>query len=97
MARREHRGRHEPLLITIRTPGQKLTLTRTDGAVIMGALADAEGYRRLRGSQWCAKCENAPGGVCGDHLNDLDLADIYGDLTARLADVLPVPEGEARP
>lgn len=88
MARREHRGKHEPLVITIRTPGQKLTLGRADGAIIM---------RALRGSQWCAKCENAPGGVCDDQLDDLDLADTYGDLTARLADVLPVPEGEARP
>jgi hypothetical protein len=45
MPRREHRGRHEPLLITIETPGQKLTLGRADGTLIMCALADAEGYR----------------------------------------------------
>ena len=90
-----HRGRHEPLVITIKTPGQTLTLGRADGAVIMRALADAKGYRRLRGSQWCAKCETAPSGVCDDHLNDLDLADTYRDLTARLADVLPLPESEA--
>ena len=36
MARREHRGKHEPLVITIRTPGQKLTLGRADGAIIGG-------------------------------------------------------------
>ena len=93
--RREHRGRHEPLVITIKTPGQKLTLGRADGAVIMRALADAEGYRHLRASQWCARCEAAPAGACHEHVNDVDLAGVYRDLTDRLADVLPVPEGEA--
>jgi hypothetical protein len=82
-------------VITIRTPGQKLTLGRADGAVIMRALADAEGYRHLRASQWCAKCETAPAGACDEHLDDVDLASAYGDLSARLAGVLPAPEGEA--
>ena len=77
MPRHEHRGRHEPLLITIRTPRQELTLTRADGAVIMSALADAEGYRH--------------------HLNDLELAGTYRDLTDRLADVLPGPPGGGDP
>jgi len=94
--RREHRGRHEPLVITIRTPGQKLTLGRAEGAVIMRALADAEGYRHLRASQWCAKCESAPEGACGEHLNDVALAGVYRDLADRLADVLPSPEGQDR-
>jgi hypothetical protein len=95
MPRREHRGRHEPLVITIRTPGQKLTLGRADGAVIMRALADTEGYRHLRASQWCERCENAPAAACDEHLDDMDLAGAYGDLSARLADVLPAPEGGA--
>ena len=43
--RQERPGRHEPLVITIRTPGQKLTLGRAEDAVLMRALADAEGYR----------------------------------------------------
>jgi hypothetical protein len=90
------RGRHEPLVITIRTPGRKVTLTRADGAVIMRALADAEGYRHLRASQWCAKCENAPEGACGEHLDDVDLAAVYRDLTDRLAGVLPAPERRPR-
>jgi len=93
--RREHRGRHEPLVITIRTPGRKLTLGRAEGAVIMRALADAEGYRHLRASQWCAKCENAPEGACSEHLGDVGLAGVYRELTARLAGVLPLSEGEA--
>lgn len=88
------RGRHEPLVITIRVPGQKLTLGRAEGAVIMRALADAEGYRHLRASQRCAKCEAAPAGACHDHLIDVDLAGVYRDLINQLADVLPVPEGE---
>jgi len=89
------RGRHEPLVITIRIPGQRLTLGRAEGAVIMRALADAEGYRHLRASQWCARCEAEPDGACGEHLADVALADTYRDLTARLADVLPAPEGGA--
>jgi hypothetical protein len=90
------RGRHEPLVITIKVPGQKLTLGRAEGAVIMRALADAEGYRHLRASQWCERCQAADAGACDEHLNDVDLAGVYRDLTDRLADVLPVPEGQAR-
>jgi hypothetical protein len=93
MPRREHRGRHEPLVITIKTPGQKLTLGRAEGAVIMRALADAEGYRHLHASQWCAKCETAPEGACAEHVDDLDLAEAYRHLTAQLADVLPEAPG----
>lgn len=94
--RREHHGRHEPLLITIRTPRQKLKLTKADGAVIMRALADAAGYREWRASQWCARCDAEPEGACEDHLRDAALTGAYRALTARLADVLPLPEGEAR-
>lgn len=93
MPRREHRGRHEPMVITIKVPGQKLTLGRAAGMVIMRALADAEGYRHLRASQWCAKCETAPGGACAEHGDDLDLAEGYRQLAAQLADVLPDPPG----
>ena len=90
------RGRHEPLVITIKVPGQKLTLGRADGAVIMRALADAGDYRHLRASQWCARCEAEPDGACGEHLADVALADTYRDLAGRLADVLAAPEGAAR-
>jgi hypothetical protein len=87
------RGRHEPLVITIKVPGQKLTLGRAEGGVIMRALVDAEGYRHLRASQWCAKCETAPEGACAEHVHDLDLAEGYRRLAAELADVLPEPPG----
>jgi hypothetical protein len=93
--RREHRGRHEPLVITIKVPGQKLTLGRAEGAVIMRALADAEGYRQMRASRWCAKCEAAPAGACAEHVDDVGLVDVYRDLTDRLAEVLPLPESGA--
>jgi hypothetical protein len=93
--RREHRGRHEPVVITIRAPGAKVELTKADVLTLRQALSDAEGWRRRRVDQWCARCENAPQGRCEEHLADMDLANAYGVLTAGLADVLPVPEGEA--
>ena len=61
------------------------------------ALADAAGYREWRASQWCARCEAEPEGACEDHLGDAALTGTYRALTARLADALPLPEGEARP
>jgi hypothetical protein len=88
------RGRHEPLTITMRTPGVKVKLTKADAETIMRALADAEGHRRLRADQWCVHCEAAPKGACDDHLNDLDLADSYRDLAATFADLLPGPPGD---
>jgi hypothetical protein len=90
-ARRIRRGRHEPFIITIKAPGAKVTLTKADVVTIAQALADAGGWRRLRVDQWCARCENAPKGRCDEHLADLDLADLYQDLAAELADVLPEP------
>ena len=93
--RREHRGRHEPLVITIRRPRARVALTRDDGKLIMRAFADAAVFRQQLANQWCEKCMTAPERVCDEHLDDMDLAAAYGDLSARLADVLPVPEGEA--
>ena len=37
MPRREHRGRHEPMIITIRAPGAKAELTKADVITIMQA------------------------------------------------------------
>ena len=94
--RHERRGRHEPLVIKIRMSQAKLTLARPYGVLIMRALDDAEGYRRLRADAWCAGCQDAPQGACDDHVNDLALADAYRDLAAELAAVLPAPPGGAR-
>jgi hypothetical protein len=93
MPRREHRGRHEPVVITIRAPGAKVALTKADVLTIRQALSDAEGLRRRRVDQWCRRCENAPQGRCEEHLADLDLANAYEVLAAELAGVLPEPPG----
>ena len=91
--RHERRGRHEPVIITIRVPGAKVALTKADVVTIMQALTDAEGWRRRRVDQWCGRCENTPQGRCDEHAADLDLASAYGILAAELADVLPEPPG----
>ena len=93
--RRERRGRHEPVVITIRAPGAKVELTKSDVATMLQALTDAEGWRRRRVDQWCRRCENAPQARCEEHLADMDLANAYRALAEQLADVLP--EGEAGP
>jgi hypothetical protein len=90
------RGKHEPLLITIRRPRARVALTRSDGELIMGALADAAGYRELRAGQWCDKCVTAPEGACEDHVHDLDLAGAYRALAVQLAGVLPSAGDEVR-
>jgi hypothetical protein len=93
--RPDPRGRHEPLVITIRRPRARVALTRTDGELIMGALADAARYREWRARQQCARCDNERQGICQDHLHDGALTGAYRELSGRLAEVLPVPEGEA--
>ena len=89
------RGRHEPVVITIRAPGAKVALTKSDVATILQALTDAESWRRRRVDQWCRRCENAPQGRCDEHSADLDLATAYGRLAVELAGVLPEPPEEA--
>jgi hypothetical protein len=81
-------GRHEPLIITIRTPQGKVTLGSAHDAaeLLMSALADAESYRRMRAES-----------RRGDRASDLAVADAYQDLAAEIAPVLPEPrEGGGR-
>lgn len=85
------RGRHKPMIITIKVPGAKVDLGRADLITIGQALSDAEGYRRRRVDQWCARCDNAPGGRCKEHRADMALANAYAVLATELADVLPEP------
>jgi hypothetical protein len=83
------RGRHEPLVITIRTPGAKVTLGSAHDAaeLVMSALADAECYRRMR-----AESRH------GDRATELAMADAYQDLAVEIASVLPGPrQGGDRP
>jgi hypothetical protein len=87
------RGRHEPVLITIRRPRARVALARTDGELIMAALADAAGYREWRARQWCERCDAEPEGACEDHLRDAALTGAYRALAVRLAGVLPEPPG----
>lgn len=61
-----------------------LTLTVAQVAVITGALADAERYRRECGSGLCADCAASPDGACQDHLEDLDRANAYSDVAGEL-------------
>ena len=91
--RRERRGAHEPLVITIRRPRARVALTRTDGELIMTALADAAAYREWRARQWCERCDAEPEGTCEDHLQDGALTGAYRALAVRLAGVLPEPPG----
>ena len=95
--RRERRGRHEPLIMTIRKPRARVPLTRTDAGLIRSALADAAAYREWRAIQWCDKCDAAAEGVCEDHLRDGALTSAYRELSERLAAVLPAPDGQAGP
>ena len=91
--RREHRGQHEPVVITIRRPRAKVALARADGELIIAALADAAGYREWRARQWCERCDAEPEGACEDHLRDAALTGAYRELAVRLAGVLPEPPG----
>ena len=91
--RREHHGRHEPLVITIRRPRARVALARTDGELIMAALADAASYREWRARQWCERCDAEPEGTCEDHFQDGALTGAYRALAVRLAAVLPEPAG----
>jgi hypothetical protein len=79
------RGRHEPLIITIRTPQRKITLGSAHDAagLLRSALADAEAYRRQRADSPRA-----------DRATELALALAYERLAAEVAWVLPEPRGE---
>jgi hypothetical protein len=65
-------------------PGGSATLMPADITRVLGALADAEAFRRKRAEAWCAGCETSAAGACSDHLDDLDAADAYRDLAAKL-------------
>ena len=81
--------------MVLRRPRRRVQLDRTDGQLIMSALADAAAYRQLRVQQWCSQCDSASAGTCSEHLRDGALTAAYRVLAGQLADVLPVPEDEA--
>ena len=61
-----------------------ITLTGPQAATVRQALADAAAYRRERAAAWCGDCESMPEGACSVHVDDLDQADEYDRLAARL-------------
>lgn len=85
----------KPIWLTLRRPRRRVQLDRTDGELIMSALADAAAYRQLRVQQWCSQCDSASAGTCDEHLRDGALIGAYRVLAEQLADVLPVPEDAA--
>jgi hypothetical protein len=93
--RHEPGGKHEPAWMVLRRPRRRVQLDRTDGQLIMSALADAAAYRQLCVQQWCSQCDSASAGTCDEHLRDGALIGAYRVLAEQLADVLPVPEDEA--
>ncbi len=60
-----------------------------DLSALVAALKDAAEWRDLGGGQYCADCDQAPGGVCDQHADDLAAAERYRQLAARLC-----PRGE---
>jgi len=61
---------------------KRLALCEADAATLGRALADAIEYRAPAGE--CADCDVHPAGLCEPHAADLDLADDYAALAARL-------------
>lgn len=76
-------------------PLPPVTGTRQDGSAVLGpddlitvaaALDHAEQLLRERASAWCDDCITSPSGACPEHLDDLDRADLYAALAARLGE-----------
>ena len=67
--------------------GTAVTLTAAQAAVVAGALADAEHYRRDSATAWCADCAAAQEGARPHHLAYLAPAGAYRELAAELAHV----------
>lgn len=59
-------------------------LTRDDTATVLAALQDAAEYRTERAAQFCDDCSRHPAGACETHVDDLDAADGYRQLAARI-------------
>lgn len=73
-----------PLGATIALPGESALLSAADLAVVLDALADGAALRQERAAWPCPACATHPAGACDVHLDDLDQADIYQVLAARL-------------
>ena len=79
------------------TPVAAVTFTAAQAAVLAGALADAERYRRDLGAGLCADCAASSDGACQDHLEDLDRAEAYRGIAVELVHVLTKSAGRDVP
>jgi hypothetical protein len=59
-------------------------LDNDQAATVLAALDFAAEYRRYRASLTCAACAVHPAELCEDHATDLDRADEYDRLAAKL-------------
>jgi hypothetical protein len=61
-----------------------VTLGQDQAAIALEALEVAAEYRRFRASVTCQACADHPAELCDDHQADLDEADEYDALAARI-------------
>jgi hypothetical protein len=73
---------HEPSPAWCQPPGR--AISPADAVIIRQALDDAERARRADAAAWCDDCQDHPVGACDEHVDDLDQADAYADLTRQL-------------
>jgi hypothetical protein len=79
-------------------PGGPTVLSAADATEVLGALEHAAAALAERAAQWCDDCARYPAGACEAHLDDLDQADAYRALAARLGGRTagePVPLADA--
>jgi hypothetical protein len=62
-------------------------LSPADLIEVLGALDHAEQLLRERAAAWCEECSTSPAEACREHLDQLDEADAYRALAARLGGV----------
>jgi len=65
-------------------PDGSATLAPADLIEVLGALEHAATLLRERAAAWCDDCTRHPAGACESHVEDLDQADAYAALAARL-------------
>jgi hypothetical protein len=64
--------------------GAGLVLPEAHLSTVLDALEDAATLRTERAAAYCVKCAEHPAGACDEHLDDLDAAERYRQLTREL-------------
>jgi hypothetical protein len=67
-------------------PDGSAVLAPADLLQVLGGLDHAEALLRERAAAWCDDCASSPAEACQRHLDDLDQADAYRAVAARLGD-----------